>query len=56
MSNSFLESAKRTLKLESQGISDLIQNLDENFSNICEEILNCKGRIVTLGVVKFRGR
>ena len=52
MSNSFLKSAKRTLKLESQGISDLIQSLDENFSSICEEILKCKGRIVTLGVGK----
>ena len=52
MSKSFLESAKRTLKIESEGINRLLENLDENFNDVCEALLNCKGRIVTLGVGK----
>ena len=52
MSKSFLESAKRTLKIESEGINRLLENLDENFNDVCEDLLNCKGRIVTLGVGK----
>ena len=50
MKNSFLNSAKRTLKIESEGIEQLIANLDESFDNFCDALMNCKGRFITLGV------
>ena len=52
MKNSFLNSAKRTLKIESEGIEQLIANLDESFDNFCDALMNCKGRFITLGVGK----
>ena len=52
MKNSFLNSAKRTLKIESEGIEKLIANLDESFDNFCDALMNCKGRVITLGVGK----
>ncbi len=52
MKNSFLNSAKRTLKIESEGIEQLIANLDESFDNFCDALMNCKGRVITLGVGK----
>ena len=50
--SSHIESAKRTLKIESEALANLGANLDKNFGQLCEEILICKGKIITLGVGK----
>jgi arabinose-5-phosphate isomerase len=47
-----LNSAKRTLDVESKALTKLAANLDQKFSNLCEVILRSKGKIITLGVGK----
>ena len=47
-----LNSAKRTLSVESKALTKLAANLDQKFSNLCEVILRSKGKIITLGVGK----
>tara|TARA_B100000686_G_scaffold139975_1_gene147431 strand:+ start:29610 stop:30578 length:969 start_codon:yes stop_codon:yes gene_type:complete len=45
-------SAKRTLNIEAKALKKLSENLDPNFSKICEAILKSKGKIITIGVGK----
>ena len=47
-----INSAKRTLDIESKALTKLAANLDKKFSNLCEVILRSKGKIITLGVGK----
>ena len=47
-----INSAKRTLDIESKALTKLAANLDQKFSNLCEVILKTKGKIITLGVGK----
>jgi len=47
-----INSAKRTLDVESKALTKLAANLDQKFSNLCEVILKSKGKIITLGVGK----
>lgn len=47
-----INSAKRTLDVESKALNKLAANLDQKFSNLCEVILRSKGKIITLGVGK----
>ena len=47
-----INSAKRTLDIESKALAKLAANLDQKFSNLCEVILRSKGKIITLGVGK----
>jgi len=47
-----INSAKRTLDIESKALTKLAANLDQKFSNLCEVILRSKGKIITLGVGK----
>ena len=47
-----INSAKRTLDIESKALTKLASNLDQKFSNLCEVILRSKGKIITLGVGK----
>ena len=47
-----INSAKRTLDVESKALIKLAANLDQKFSNLCEVILRSKGKIITLGVGK----
>lgn len=49
---SFLESAKRTIQLESQAVSGLLSQLDEQFTRACQLCLDCKGRVVVTGMGK----
>ena len=48
----FIESAKRTLQIESKEILKLSKNLNTNFDKACKLLKNCKGKIITLGVGK----
>ena len=47
---SFLESAKRTIALESQAVAGLLAQLDAQFSNACQLCLECTGRVVVTGM------
>lgn len=49
---SFLESAKRTIQLESQAVSGLLSQLDAQFTRACQLCLDCKGRVVVTGMGK----
>ncbi|MCP4598597.1 KpsF/GutQ family sugar-phosphate isomerase [Neptuniibacter sp.] len=48
----FLQSAKRTITLEAEAVSDLLQHLDQNFNKACELMLNCSGRVIVTGMGK----
>ena len=52
MKKTHINSAKRTLDVESKALTKLAANLDQKFSNLCEVILRSKGKIITLGVGK----
>lgn len=52
MKKRHINSAKRTLDIESKALTKLAANLDQKFSNLCEVILRSKGKIITLGVGK----
>jgi arabinose-5-phosphate isomerase len=53
MSNiSLLDSGKRTIQLELQAIGDLASSIDQNFCHACDIILDCKGRVVVVGMGK----
>ncbi|MDX1589984.1 MAG: KpsF/GutQ family sugar-phosphate isomerase [Oleiphilaceae bacterium] len=47
-----IESARRTIALERDAISDLIERIDETFVLACHLILDCKGRVVVTGMGK----
>ncbi|WP_415888927.1 KpsF/GutQ family sugar-phosphate isomerase [Neptuniibacter sp. SY11_33] len=48
----FLSSAKRTIQLEAEAVSDLVSHLDENFIRACELMFQCNGRIIVTGMGK----
>ena len=47
-----IKSAKKTLEIESKGLIKLSKSIGKDFSDLCENLLACKGRIITLGVGK----
>ena len=49
---SFIESAKRTIQLESEAVSKLTSQLSDSFNRACELCLACQGRIVVTGMGK----
>ena len=48
----FIESAQRTLDIETKALQDLNARIDHTFSQACELMLNCKGRVVVTGMGK----
>ncbi|WP_415904228.1 KpsF/GutQ family sugar-phosphate isomerase [Neptuniibacter sp. QD48_55] len=48
----FLSSARRTIQLEAEAVSDLVSHLDENFIRACELMFQCTGRIIVTGMGK----
>lgn len=52
MTNNFIESAKRTVKIERDAINDLIERIGPGFSEACELMIHCTGRIVVTGMGK----
>ena len=48
----FLESARAVLEIEAQAISSQIDQLDQAFEDACQDILECKGRVVVTGMGK----
>lgn len=51
-SETALASARRTLRIESQGILDLSARLDDNFARVVAMLLACRGRVVVSGLGK----
>ena len=50
--NPILETAKKTILLESSAIANLANLLDENFENAVNFILNANGRVIVTGIGK----
>ncbi len=49
---SYIASAKRTIQIERDAITALIDRIDANFEQACECIKNCRGRVVVTGMGK----
>jgi len=49
---SFRELGVAVLKTELAGLQHLMDGLDDNFDLACEHLLNCKGRVVVMGMGK----
>lgn len=47
-----LLNAKETIRIQAQAIADLENNLDSQFSQCCEILLNTKGRVIIIGMGK----
>jgi len=50
--NSLIETAKNTLKVESDAILSLMDRVDEHFEEAVEILYGCKGRVVVTGMGK----
>tara|TARA_Y100001951_G_scaffold91100_2_gene84830 strand:+ start:3968 stop:4942 length:975 start_codon:yes stop_codon:yes gene_type:complete len=47
-----IDSALRTIRLEIEAVQELLPRIDANFVRACELILDCKGRVVVVGMGK----
>ena len=47
-----LKSARRTLKIEAKGLEELSKSLNADFNQVCNKLMNTKGKIITLGIGK----
>ena len=47
-----LKSARRTLKIEVKGLEELSKSLNADFNEVCNKLMNTKGKIITLGIGK----
>ena len=50
--NLYLASARRTIAMEAAAVESLLSRLDKNFEESCDTVLNCKGRVVVMGMGK----
>ena len=48
----YIASAKRTLKIESDSIKSISNQLDKSFEVLCDKVIRCEGKIVIMGVGK----
>ncbi len=48
----FLGAVRRTVELERDAITDLLERLDDSFTRACEILLNTQGRVVVTGMGK----
>jgi arabinose-5-phosphate isomerase len=48
----YIEAGKRTIAIERTALTKLEQQIDNNFAAACSLIMQCKGRIVVIGVGK----
>jgi arabinose-5-phosphate isomerase len=51
-STDLIQSAQRTIRLEAEAIQDLLQRINGDFVRACQLILECKGRVVVVGMGK----
>lgn len=48
----FLASAKRTINMEAEALTDLSERLNQDVKQACELIMQCSGRVIVIGVGK----
>ena len=48
----YIASAKRTLKIESNSISQIASQLDKSFIMLCDKVIKCDGKFIVMGVGK----
>ena len=48
----YISSAKRTLKIESDSIKAIANQLDSSFTKLCDAVMSGKGKFVMMGVGK----
>lgn len=48
----FLDSARRTIRMEGEAVTSLLARLDHQFERACELLLQCRGRVVVTGMGK----
>ena len=48
----YIASAKRTLKIESNSISQIASQLDKSFITLCDKVIKCDGKFIVMGVGK----
>ena len=51
-SSQLIETAQRTIRMEIEAVEQLRSRIDEHFVRACELILQCKGRVVVVGMGK----
>lgn len=49
---SYIQSAIRTIEMERDAVSQLLEHLDGNFNKACDLMLHCTGRVVVTGMGK----
>ena len=50
--HNYIASAKRTLKIESDSINSISRQLNKSFTDLCEKVINSKGKFIIMGVGK----
>ena len=48
----YIASAKRTIKIESNSISQIARQLDKSFITLCDKVIKCDGKFIIMGVGK----
>ncbi len=48
----YLKSGRQTIRLELEAVQELLNHLDQSFSQACELMFNCKGRVIVTGMGK----
>lgn len=51
-SSQLIDTAQRTIQLETEAVEQLRSRIDERFVHACELVLACKGRVVVVGMGK----
>lgn len=52
MSNHFCQTAQEVIEIEARAIATLTQQINVDFANACQMILDCPGRIIIMGMGK----
>lgn len=52
MAPSYIDTAKRAIRMECDAVTALAERIDESFDRACELLLNCRGRVVVTGMGK----
>ncbi|MCG8414625.1 MAG: KpsF/GutQ family sugar-phosphate isomerase [Pseudomonadales bacterium] len=50
--SSITQSAIRTIEIENKAVAALLDRIDHNFTQACNALLKCRGRVVVLGIGK----
>lgn len=48
----YLKSGRQTIQLELEAVQELLNHLDQTFSQACDLLFNCRGRVIVTGMGK----